>query len=119
MTRRARFQKRGFIDPLCFWKTKRFPRRGATHHSFAPTEGRHIANAEGGHIAREAYIALRSNISRSQSERSPVQIIGLNFTRNLCIILAGVVCVTDDEKIDFVAARILREYRRAFEALAN
>jgi len=22
-----RFQKRGFIDPLCFWKTKRFPRR--------------------------------------------------------------------------------------------
>ena len=27
--------------------------------------------------------------------------------------------MTDDEKIDFVAARILREYRRAFEALAN
>ena len=27
--------------------------------------------------------------------------------------------MTDDEKIDFVAVRILREYRRAFEALAN
>ena len=27
--------------------------------------------------------------------------------------------MTDDEKIDFVAARILREYRRAFEVLAK
>ncbi|MBO4284474.1 MAG: type II toxin-antitoxin system Phd/YefM family antitoxin [Clostridia bacterium] len=27
--------------------------------------------------------------------------------------------MSDDEKIDFVAARILREYRRAFEALAK
>lgn len=27
--------------------------------------------------------------------------------------------MTDDEKIDFVAARILREYRRAFEELAK
>ena len=27
--------------------------------------------------------------------------------------------MTDDEKIDFVAARVLREYRRAFEELAK
>lgn len=27
--------------------------------------------------------------------------------------------MTDDEKIDFVAARILRRYRRAFEELAK
>lgn len=27
--------------------------------------------------------------------------------------------MTDDEKIDFVAARILRQYRRAFEELAK
>ncbi len=27
--------------------------------------------------------------------------------------------MTDDEKIDFVAARILREYRHAFEELAK
>ena len=27
--------------------------------------------------------------------------------------------MSDDEKIDFVAARILREYRRAFEELAK
>ena len=27
--------------------------------------------------------------------------------------------MTDDEKIDFVAARILREYRKAFEELAK
>ena len=27
--------------------------------------------------------------------------------------------MTDDEKIDFVAARILREYHRAFEVLAK
>ena len=27
--------------------------------------------------------------------------------------------MTDDEKIDFVAARILKEYRRAFEELAK
>ena len=27
--------------------------------------------------------------------------------------------MTDDEKIDFVAARILRKYRRAFEELAK
>ena len=27
--------------------------------------------------------------------------------------------MTDDEKIDFVAARVLRQYRRAFEALAK
>ncbi len=27
--------------------------------------------------------------------------------------------MTDDEKIDFVAARILREYREAFEELAK
>ena len=27
--------------------------------------------------------------------------------------------MSDDEKIDFVAARVLREYRRAFEALAK
>ncbi len=27
--------------------------------------------------------------------------------------------MTDDEKIDFVAARVLREYRKAFEELAK
>ena len=27
--------------------------------------------------------------------------------------------MTDDEKIDFVAARVLKEYRRAFEELAK
>ena len=27
--------------------------------------------------------------------------------------------MTDDEKIDFVAARILKEYRKAFEELAK
>ena len=27
--------------------------------------------------------------------------------------------MTDDEKIDFVAARILKEYRKAFEKLAK
>ena len=27
--------------------------------------------------------------------------------------------MTDDEKIDFVAARVLRQYRRAFEELAK
>ena len=27
--------------------------------------------------------------------------------------------MSDDEKIDFVAARVLREYRRAFEELAK
>ena len=27
--------------------------------------------------------------------------------------------MTDDEKIDFVAARVLREYRRAFEELTK
>ena len=27
--------------------------------------------------------------------------------------------MTDDEKIDFVASRVLREYRRAFEELAK
>ena len=27
--------------------------------------------------------------------------------------------MSDDEKIDFVAARVLREYRRAYEALAK
>ena len=27
--------------------------------------------------------------------------------------------MTDDEKIDFVAARVMREYRRAFEELAK
>ena len=27
--------------------------------------------------------------------------------------------MTDDEKIDFVAARILKKYRRAFEELAK
>lgn len=29
------------------------------------------------------------------------------------------IAMTDDEKIDFVAARILRKYRRAFEELAK
>ena len=29
------------------------------------------------------------------------------------------ISMTDDEKIDFVAARILRKYRRAFEELAK
>jgi antitoxin Phd len=27
--------------------------------------------------------------------------------------------MTDDEKIDFVAARVLKQYRRAFEELAK
>ena len=27
--------------------------------------------------------------------------------------------MTDDEKIDFIAARVLKEYRRAFEELAK
>ena len=30
-----------------------------------------------------------------------------------------VIDMTDDEKIDFVAARILRKYRKAFEELAK
>ncbi len=31
----------------------------------------------------------------------------------------GTVEMTDDEKIDFVAARVLKQYRRAFEELAK
>jgi hypothetical protein len=27
--------------------------------------------------------------------------------------------MTDDEKIDFIAARVLKQYRRAFEELAK
>ncbi len=62
-----------------------------------------------------------SRVARLVDQRGDVYIFKNNKPKYKLIDLEQdtTVDMTDDEKIDFVAARILREYRKAFEDLAK
>lgn len=62
-----------------------------------------------------------SRVSRMAEKRGQAVIFKNNRPKFLLIDLdnSPVIDMTDDEKIDFVAARILRRYKSAFEELAK
>ena len=62
-----------------------------------------------------------SRVARIAEEAGEVFIFDNNKPKYLLVDLEtdAPIEMSDDEKIDFVAARVLREYRRAFEALAK
>ena len=62
-----------------------------------------------------------SRVTRIAEKNGQAVIFKNNKPRYMLIDLENspVIDMTDDEKIDFVAARVLREYRRAFEELAK
>ena len=62
-----------------------------------------------------------SRVSRIAEQRGHVVVFKTNQPRLLVIDLdkEPQIQMTEDEKLDFVAARILREHRAAFEELAK
>ncbi len=62
-----------------------------------------------------------SRVARKVEKNGSVYIFKNNKPRYKLIDIENdtTIEMTDDEKIDFVAARVLREYRRAFEELAK
>ena len=62
-----------------------------------------------------------SNVARMVEKNGEVYIFKNNKPKYRLVDLENDTSIemTDDEKIDFVAARILKEYRRAFEELAK
>ncbi len=62
-----------------------------------------------------------SRIARMVEQRGDLYIFKNNKPKYKLIDLETdtTIQMTDDEKIDFVAARVLREYRKAFEELAK
>lgn len=62
-----------------------------------------------------------SRVARLAEKRGSVVIFKNNKPRYKLVDLEqdAEIEMTDDEKIDFVAARILKEYREAFEELAK
>ena len=62
-----------------------------------------------------------SKVTRLAEQKGQTVIFKNNRPKYLLIDLdtSPTVDMTDDEKIDFVAARILRQYRAAFEELAK
>lgn len=62
-----------------------------------------------------------SKVTRLAEQKGQTVIFKNNRPKYLLIDLdtSPIVDMTDDEKIDFVAARILRQYRAAFEELAK
>ena len=62
-----------------------------------------------------------SKVARMVEKSGTVYIFKNNKTKYKLTDIEGdtTIEMTDDEKIDFVAARVLREYRRAFEELAK
>ena len=62
-----------------------------------------------------------SKVTRLAEQKGQTVIFKNNRPKYLLIDLdtSPIVDMTDDEKIDFVATRILRQYRAAFEELAK